>query len=195
MKITIDPEVCKKYNLNEGETLLLILIKENYNLNALHKSLFNKGALVKKDEETLLSMKYAEALCNIIIDSDKSLPNEDEVAILAKEMMNIYPSGKNGKYYWRGNLKDIKSRLQKFFKIYGSNYTKEQILESTRRYVESFNGNYMGMRLLKYFIWKDDRKLREDGSICVEEFSDLATYLENANSENSIFSEWTIEAR
>lgn len=195
MKITIDEDVCRKNNISIGEIFYLILVKEEYHLDVLKKALINKGALTEENKETYITSKYSDILSNVIIESDKSLPSEDELTLLAKEMMNIYPSGKSGLYYWRGNLKDIKNRLQKFFKIYGSSYTKEQILESTRKYVSSFNGVYKGMRLLKYFIWKDERRIREDGTSFVEEFSDLATYLENAGEENSVFSDWTVEAR
>jgi hypothetical protein len=58
----------------------------------------------------------------------------------------------------------------------------EDILDATRRYVASFQGNYSGMRLIKYFILKDDVRQGEDGNH-VEQISDLATFLENKESE------------
>jgi hypothetical protein len=39
------------------------------------------------------------------------------------------------------------------------------------------------MRLIKYFILKDDVRLSEDGTGHVEQISDLATFLENKESE------------
>lgn len=38
------------------------------------------------------------------------------------------------------------------------------------------------MRILKYFIWKDEKRVSEDGTLRIVETSDLATMLENKNS-------------
>ena len=55
--------------------------------------------------------------------------------------------------------------MQKFFKLYGNKYTDEQILKATQDYVSSFNGNYSYMRVLKYFILKDERKSDEKSEL------------------------------
>jgi hypothetical protein len=49
------------------------------------------------------------------------------------------------------------------------------------------------MRLIKYFILKDDVKPSEDGTGHVEQISDLATFLENKESEEEEVNnnEWT----
>ena len=39
------------------------------------------------------------------------------------------------------------------------------------------------MRLAKYFIIKDDRKLSVDDEVHVEQLSDLATFLENKTED------------
>ena len=54
---------------------------------------------------------------------------------------------------------------------------------ATKKYVESFNGNYTYMRVLKYFIWKDEKRVDSDGMGYVNEISDLATYIENNGKE------------
>ena len=49
------------------------------------------------------------------------------------------------------------------------------------------------MKVSKYFIWKDARKIDSDGKMYVEEVSELATYIENEDvtpNEN-----WTSEVR
>ena len=81
--------------------------------------------------------------------------------------------------------------MKKFFKLYDNTYTDEQILNATKNYVTNFNGNYNYMRVLKYFIWKDEKKLHEDGKMGVVEVSDLANYIENADSTNDLKDEWT----
>ena len=78
--------------------------------------------------------------------------------------------------------REISLRLKKFFKLYDNTYTDEQILTAAKNYVETFNGQYNYMRVLKYFIWKDEKKLTEDEKIQVVEISDLANYIENANN-------------
>ena len=85
-------------------------------------------------------------------------------------------------YYYRCNNSEVVKKLKKFFTIFG-NVSDEEILDATKRYVASFQGNYTGMRLIKYFILKDDVKPSEDGQGHVEQISDLATFLENKESE------------
>ena len=47
------------------------------------------------------------------------------------------------------------------------------------------------MRALKYFIWKDEKKVGQDGKKYIEEVSDLASYIENANQEDGLSNTWT----
>ena len=46
------------------------------------------------------------------------------------------------------------------------------------------------MRVLKYFIWKDERKVDSDGNGYVNEVSDLATFIENAGQEQNLKEDW-----
>ena len=46
------------------------------------------------------------------------------------------------------------------------------------------------MRILKYFIWKDERKVDSEGSGYVEEVSDLASWIENEGGDTN-GSDWT----
>ena len=47
------------------------------------------------------------------------------------------------------------------------------------------------MRVLKYFIWKDEKKLHEDGETKIIEVSELANYIENADQTDDLKEEWT----
>lgn len=47
------------------------------------------------------------------------------------------------------------------------------------------------MRALKYFIWKDEKKMGSDGIKYIEEVSDLASYIENAGQEDDLKRDWT----
>ena len=99
-------------------------------------------------------------------------------------MRALYPRGNSSSGYpWRGNLRDLTKRLKKFFKLYG-NWTDEEIINATQRYVSHYNGDYTYMRILKYFILKSDKG---------EEGSDLATWLENDTEVNN--DDWLNEMR
>jgi hypothetical protein len=100
--------------------------------------------------------------------------------------------GRPTPYYYRCNNGEVVKKLKKFFTIFG-NVSDEEILDATKRYVASFQGNYTGMRIIKYFILKDDVKPSEDGQGHVEQISDLATFLENKESEEEVVNneDWT----
>ena len=73
--------------------------------------------------------------------------------------------------------------------MYGTKYTDEQIINATQKYINSFNGNYAYLKLLKYFIWKDERLKGESVQ------SLLADFIENENSEDIANTDWTVELK
>ena len=87
-------------------------------------------------------------------------------------------------YYYRCNKAEVVKKLKKFFEFFG-NYSDEDILDATKRYVASFRGDYKRLRLIKYFILKDAVKETEDGNH-VEQISDLLTFVENRESEEEV---------
>ena len=132
-------------------------------------------------------------MCNVLLDSDDESQPEEAVEGLAEKLMKIFPQGKKEgtSQYWRGNKREITLRLKKFFKLYGNHYEYEDILTAAQKYIESFNGRYTYMRVLKYFIWKDEKRVSEDGVLKVIEVSELANYLENAGQEDDLKEDWT----
>lgn len=193
MIITIDEDVCAKYNLTMSEVLAIALVKTGADVPALFANLEDKKALVKDMfNKYLVTMGYDERVSSVLLDSDKDRQPQDRIEDLALKMMALFPRQKKQgtSQYFRGNKKDVTLRLKKFFKLYGNKFTDKQILEATDKYVKSFNGNYAYMRVLKYFIWKDERKADSDGVGYVSEVSDLATYIENETSDMAD-SDWT----
>ena len=73
--------------------------------------------------------------------------------------------------------------------MYGTKYTDEQIINATQKYINSFNGNYAYLKLLKYFIWKDERLKGESVQ------SLLADFIENESSEDTTNTDWTVELK
>ena len=114
----------------------------------------------------------------------KEVMDDETLKSLATELKNIYPKGKKDytNSYWAEGVALIESRLKLFFRKFGY-HSPEEIIDATKRYVDSFNGDYSYMRVLKYFIFKDIKG--EEG---IEKSSDLLNYIENKNDiDNSNF--------
>lgn len=196
MTITIDEEVCKNWGLTMPEVLAIVLVKTGADIPMLFANLEDKKALVKDIfNKYLVTLGYDERVASVLLDSDKDRQPQDRIELLAGQMMELFPALKKvgSSQYFRGNKKDITLRLKKFFKLYGNKFSNDQILDATKKYVESFNGNYTYMRVLKYFIWKDEKRVNSDGEGYVDEVSDLASYIENDGKEFN--KEWTANIR
>ena len=183
---------CKKHGLLLSEGIALLAISTT--TEDTYKSLVDRG-LITKANGTMQSLnrKYSATEKGItladelIADSEESIATkEDGIKELADKLRSIYPEGKMAgtSYYYRCNRADIVRKLKSFFRRYGE-YTPEQIIEATQRYVDSFNGNYTYLRLLKYFIWKDENK---DGEVL--SISQLADWIENKNEANATNPDW-----
>lgn len=193
MKITIDEKVCLKHKMTMGEVLMTLAIRMSKDLSEDLQNMENREILIYKNNQYLVTQHWSDVLDEIISDSSGTVEKSDEELLeLAKQMREFYPQGKMkdryGRmtpYYYRCNNSEVIKKLKKFFTVFG-NYSDEEILDATRRYVASFQGNYSNMRLIKYFILKDDVKPGEDGQGHVEQISDLATFLENKESEEDV---------
>lgn len=181
--------------LTIGEILFMIAVINNISLEDTKKSLIDKGFLSKsynEDNNTgyFIPNEGKLVLNEVLLDADKKVGVQyvkDRIDNLVPLLQDCYPKGKNNSnQYWRGNKTDLKRRLQIFFKKYGDEYSDEQILKACKQYVQSFNGEYKFMRLLQYFIWKEEIK---DGSRVP--VSDLANYIENEGQENLSNNNWT----
>ena len=194
MKYFIDTEVLKINNLSLAEFGVLLYFADRKNTKSLEDlsySLWEKGYLTKEVENYSFEVHSFEKLQTILAEST----NEDSVnkraEELADKLRNIYPKGKipNTNYYYKSNKSDIINKLKTFFNKYGVQYTDEQIINATQKYVNSFNGNYTYLKLLKYFIWKDERLKGESVQ------SLLADFIENENVEDISNSDWTATLR
>ena len=196
MKITIDEDACKKVKLSLPEVLMITLVKTGVNIETLLKQMKEKQILV--EEHTLLgtnllvTQRWSDLSDKALLSADKSVPDNKRLENLAKSLMEVFPAGKKEgtSQYWKGNLRDNTLRLAKFFKLYGDKYTDEQMIEAAKNYVSSHNGKYRYMRVLKYFIWKDTRKVNSEGEGYIEEVSDLAAFIENAKDEKNLKDDW-----
>ena len=186
MEITINDSILDKASLTLEELLYLMLL----DLNATTEIISNleaKGWLHNKH----LTEESRQRLADVLNETKGEPSSERRIEILTQKLMETFPKGKKEgtAYYWRGNKKEIKDKLKKFFVYFGDAYTDDQIIAAARKYVASFNGDYRYMRLLKYFIWKNDAKRTEEG-LSVEQVSDLSTFIENADQED-LKNDWT----
>lgn len=128
----------------------------------------------------------------------KNIPyvnSEYDLLLFAKELRSLFPKGYMGDRItpWRSSSKDMVNKLLRFHSEYGYEYTKEQILDATKKYIAKFHSynNYMGMRCSKHFI----RKELDNG----DTVSELATMLEQMEdgdaSITSMEDNWTTELR
>ena len=199
MKIVIDEKVCLKHKLSIEETLIALAIKYSKNIEETITNLINREVLVKDDENTYITQHWNDVLDEVLVDSSGAIDDEDRLRNLAAKMKDVYPKGKmpGTPYYYQCNTREIMMKLKKFFNIYG-NYTDDDIVEATKRFVSSFNGNYKFLPLIKYFIFKDKLVMDEDGMQHVSPESPLATFLENKdNNENlaSASDDWLASVR
>lgn len=194
MKISIETNICEKLGLSINEVLYLLLVKNENNIENVKYSLLQKQAIVDINNQYLITQEWDDLVQKILLESDKEIPKTDNLEDLVINLRELFPKGfKTSSIAWRGNKREISLRLQKFFKIYDNKYTYEQIYNATKRYVDSFQGNYTYMRILKYFILKDDIKIDEEGKRYVEQVSELANYLEN--TENTDNSDWLLDLK
>ena len=194
MTICLNKQIIDQYNMTIDEVLLMIVLENNVNLDEAQKVLVSKGYITVNRNELFLPIGWRltnvgkDILNGIIVDSDKHQEPQDKLTELATKLKTIFPKGKKDgtNYYWSDGVPLIIRRLKLFFKKYGNDFTNEQIIQATEKYVEGFNGSYQYMRLLKYFIFKE--KVGANGEI--EGDSELISYIENADDED-LRNEWT----
>lgn len=198
MKLVIDSEVCESKGLTLEEFIVLYLNSKNVDINKTINSIIEKKVAGKdlfNPNAVVLSSNSRKLLEEIILDSDKTVAkNNKRLENLAEKLRELYPEGKKQgtQYYWRDSNSVIVKKLKALIKKYGDCFTDEQAINATKKYVESFNGNYQFMQLLKYFISKNVVKGGE-----IEETSQLLSYIENAGQEDKqqMTIDWETELR
>lgn len=193
MKIVLSTEGCTKNQVSLGEVLMLLAHRNKVDLEKAQTLLIEKGYITADRDDLFqqngwrVTRKGSDLIDSVVLDSDSSEKSDADILILAGKLKEIFPAGrKDGtSNYWAEGKALIAKRLKAFFKKYGTDYTDDQIVNATKKYVESFNGHYQFMRTLKYFIFKDKDVAGER-----EYSSDLLNYLENAGHEENLREDW-----
>lgn len=193
MKVIISPEGCRRNNMDVSDILLLLRYSIPFNEEQSQKKLIETGLITAERDRNYnpvgwrVTKKGMDLLESVFVESDKEDKSMEELLEIAEGLKLIFPQGKKEgtSNYWTESKLLIVKRLKSFFKRYGSGYTKEQILEAARKYVEGFNGRYQYMKTLRYFIFRDRNSFGE-----AEASSDLLTYIENAGQEQNLKDDW-----
>lgn len=181
MKYTIDKEILAKYNLSVEEFLVLLVNYLGGDCVAAKESLITKGLAhpnILTNEGLILSNNTKDLVAEILIDSDKKVVDKDEeYTALAEKLKEIYPKGRKPgtSYMWRDATGVIARKLKAVCIQFNVQLSESKAIEATTAYVNSFNGDYTYMQLLKYFILKKDPKTGELRS-------DFLSYVENEDT-------------
>lgn len=189
MKIALDETKCLKEKLTLQEALITLAVSMG-NYKAAIDNLINRSII--SPDATDVIPEWKNTITKLAGSTDDDYLSDERLIPLALKVQNcfpiqkmIYPGGQVSPFYFRCNKTEVKNKLKKFLTVYG-NVSDEDIIDATKRYVASYAPKgYMGMRLVKYFIIKDDRKLSADDEVHVEQLSDLATFLENKTEESA----------
>lgn len=199
MKLVIDDKQCLKHKLSPQEVLIALAIRSSKNsVSSIINNLLNRQVLSTHDGKLITTQHWNEVIDTILVDSAGAIDDEERLNALADKMKVCFPEGKmpGTPYYYRCNRREIILKLKKFFSQYG-NYKDEDIIDATKRFIASFNGNYKFLPLIKYFIMKNKTVADEDGANHIVECSPLADYLENKEDDNVVTAsdEWLMNTR
>lgn len=188
MKITIDSDVVAAHGLTQSQFYLMMYLSQEASEEEIQDLINNKYYLSSKGlgEASIphnyhLSDKGIIELNRVFLESNKVGPKANQrLDDLAIKIKDLFPEGKKPgtNFYWRSNVPEIKQKLLVFFKKYGD-YTDEDVLDATKRYLEAHRIDSRYMQLCKYFIWKQDANK--------EVKSELLSYLENKNGKDEVF--------
>lgn len=194
MKITINCDLANDagITLKELSVLFYYLMNGTGILNdVICNTLWEKNFLIKVEDGYIINNnKLSEIGSWIDTNYTAVIGKDEEFNNLASKMREIFPDGRKAgtAYYWRDSVPIIAKKLKTVVDRFNVQFTEEQALAATRRYVESFNGDYRFMQLLKYFILKTDKAT---GDIR----SDFLSLLQNPESSDLLGDNWLNEVR
>lgn len=194
MKYTIDTEVLAREGIELDEALYLLSLykKKNIDTGTIERLKRKDKILVPDDMPNKLTSRGVSLIETIIAKSKLHISSSDmeRYRTLADKIRDLYPKGlKPGtNYQWRDSTAIIADRLIKLVAKYNIEFTDEEAVDATKRYIESFNGNYKYMQILKYFISK--QKPVENAP--AEQNSQFLSFLQNKESGMTNSDDWTL---
>lgn len=182
MKITINNDILKKYNITFGEFIVLLGSYYNFDYKNVHEGLEKKKLIEKNlfsDYPPIISDNTKKLIAKILAESSDAVQNcpISDFEDLAERLQYCYPDGiKAGKTYpWRSDIETIAQKLRTLVAKYGFTFTEEEAIEATAEYVQSFTPPYTYMHTLRNFILFN----KKDASGHYEMESIFMTIIEN----------------
>lgn len=114
-------------------------------------------------------------------------PIKNDLTNMAEAIQSQFPQGlKSGtNHSWKGSRAEIIQRLDKLQIKLNIQLDFDEVVDATKRYIQSFNGDYTYMQICKYFIFKNTVK---NG---MSEFSSaLLDFIENKENVNESSNAW-----
>ena len=191
MEMNINEDVLRDTNLELSDFLVLLTLKDDYDIVSVMKKL-NQEALILYNQSKkafFVSDKGLKLINSVLEVKQKEEQSCNDLRELATTLKSLFPKGiKPGTNTpWTEAVPLIMKRLEKFFEKFGEQ-PYDKIIEATKKYIDSFNGDYRMMRVLNYFIMKTI--INNDGEKEVK--SDLLTAIENLDDYGEQRSEdWT----
>lgn len=187
MKITIDTNKVDKDIGVDGLLYLTSLYLENPINSDTFDKLNNKGLVyLEKSKNGFPYDVRATKESNELVEgayADMEITGDeiDERFIkLADKLRELFPTGRKSgtQLQWRDSTAVIARRLKAFIKRFNVDFTDDEYIAATKRYINTFNGSYQYMQVLKYFIMKSGI---EDGMAITN--SQLLSYLQNEDTD------------
>lgn len=189
--ITIKEELVNKNGkLSLNELLVCLIVKNRENPVSVALRLLNRGVInftSEYDDSPTIDYDYSKLVDNLLYASDNNVPKPDDLTVLVEKLQALYPEGRKTdqygvpKYSWKGTRKEVFNKLKRFFKEYGNEYSDEQIIEATKRYVARFANDNEYMKTLPHFIIKMDKDTREENSSLQDELENSDEVKTNRN--------------
>lgn len=192
MKYTIDKKILEKYNLSIEEFLVLLINHIDGDYTQAKESLIARGIVhqhILMSDKVVLSDNSKDLVTAILVESDSKVVDKDEeYTALAEKLKEVYPKGRKPgtSYMWRDATGVIARKLKAVCVQFDVQLSESKAVEATKAYVNSFNGDYTYMQLLKYFILKKDPKTGELRS-------DFLSYLENEDTTEN--RDWNVTVK
>lgn len=192
MKYTIDKKILEKYNLSIEEFLVLLINHVDGDYTQAKESLIARGIVhqhILMSDKVVLSDNSKDLVTAILVESDSKVVDKDEeYTALAEKLKEVYPKGRKPgtSYMWRDATGVIARKLKAVCVQFDVQLSESKAVEATKAYVNSFNGDYTYMQLLKYFILKKDPKTGELRS-------DFLSYLENEDTTEN--RDWNVTVK
>ena len=172
------------------------LVQRKYLMSAIYATDFEKKPPFKHVSWALLEKGKQLLAENCVKDSRVKTISKAAVKkrcdLLAPKLQEIYPIGKKPgtSLKWRGYTNGVSEKLQKLI-LSGYDFTDEEAVEATKAYVNDFNGMYTTMRILPYFLSKNEVVGGEVRKTC--DFMSYVEDLRNNPTQKNFNKDWDVE--